>query len=101
MSSRNAYLSVEEQQVAAEIYRALGLAQEAFVAGERDAAKLLGIARQHLTEYPYIGVQYLEAVDPDSMEKRTGTIRRVALAIAAYVGKTRLIDNIIMDEQQL
>jgi len=46
-------------------------------------------------------VQYAEAVDPDSMEKRTGAIKRLALVIAAYVGKTRLIDNIIMDEQQL
>jgi pantoate--beta-alanine ligase len=101
MSSRNAYMSVEERRVATEIYHALGMAQEAFRMGERDAGKLLGIARKHLQGFPAIQVQYLEAVDPDSMEKRTGTIKRLALVIAAYVGKTRLIDNIIMDEQQL
>ncbi len=101
MSSRNAYLSAQERQVAAEICRALGIAQEAFVAGERDADKLLAVVRQHLAEFPAIQVQYLEAVDPDSMDKRTGSVRRVALAIAAYVGKTRLIDNTTMDEQQL
>ena len=101
MSSRNAYLRTEERLVAAEVYRALRLAQEAFQSGERDAEKLLAIARRHLEANPAIQVQYLEAVDPDTMEKCLGTVRRVALAIAAYVGKTRLIDNIIMDGQKL
>jgi pantoate--beta-alanine ligase len=100
MSSRNAYLSAEERRVAPEIYRALEKAEEMYRTGERDAERLLAIVEQHLDGFPAIQVQYLEAVDPNTMSKRTGMLGQVALAIAAYVGKTRLIDNIILDEQE-
>jgi pantoate--beta-alanine ligase len=100
MSSRNAYLSPEERTLATNIFKALSLAGESFWSGERDAAKLADIAKMYLQDYPGIEVQYLVAVNPDTMQKLTGTVRRVALAIAAYVGKTRLIDNIILEGQE-
>jgi pantoate--beta-alanine ligase len=100
MSSRNAYLSREERMLATQIYQALCRAKKEFLSGERDAKKLADITKKHLQRYPAIEIQYLEAVDPDSMQPLTGTVKQVALTLAAHVGKTRLIDNIILDEKE-
>ncbi|MBI3130041.1 MAG: pantoate--beta-alanine ligase [Acidobacteria bacterium] len=99
MSSRNAYLSEEERGRALSISRGLLAAEVAFHAGERKVAHLLEIARAALTE-PMKGVdqlQYLELVDAQTLDGHQGEVdRTVALCVAAYVGATRLIDNVIL-----
>ncbi len=99
MSSRNAYLSEDERGRALSISRGLLAAEVAFHQGERKVARLLEIAKSALTE-PMKGVdqlQYLELVDAQTLDAHQGEVdRTVALCVAAYVGATRLIDNVIL-----
>ncbi|WP_038937220.1 pantoate--beta-alanine ligase [Bradyrhizobium japonicum] len=95
MSSRNKYLTSDERKRALAISRALFTAEAAFRAGEREAKRLTDTARRHLTELDQL--QYLELVDPDSLEPATSPLgRRTVLCVAAYIGSTRLIDNVIL-----
>jgi pantoate--beta-alanine ligase len=72
----------------------LRAASEAFLAGERDAAALLSRARGHLDTRSCVKVDYLEIRDAESLQQIDGPVTRPAvLAVAAYVGATRLIDN--------
>jgi len=96
MSSRNRYLSSEERRQARVLWRALRAIEARYAAGERDAQKLLAAGRMVLAEEPPVRVDYLRIVDPDTladMEKVRGT---ALAAVAAYVGTTRLIDNVLL-----
>ncbi|MDB5100531.1 MAG: pantoate/beta-alanine ligase [Cyanobacteria bacterium RYN_339] len=94
LSSRNIYLDPAERQAALAIPRALQAGwEQARVAGSRPSAVLEAAAR-HLTG---MQVQYLSLVDRDSLEPATDLGRPAVLAIAAYSGKTRLIDNVALD----
>lgn len=96
MRSRNRYLSDEERRRAHAISRGLFAAAGEFRAGERSAKKLVAIARWHLEAV--VGLQYLELVDRDTLEPAESPLRRpVVLCAAAYVGSTRLIDNVILE----
>jgi len=95
MSSRNAYLSPEDRLRAVCLSRGLFAAEEAFQGGERNPERLLAIARGHLTAVDEI--QYLELVDTQSLESLGHEITRTAaMCVAVMVGKTRLIDNILL-----
>jgi len=95
LSSRNTYLDEDARRRALCLSEGLLAAKAAFDAGERQAAKLLEIARGPLSGVD--SVQYLELVDAQSLESFQGAIdRTVALCVAAYVGSTRLIDNVVM-----
>ncbi|WP_439406388.1 pantoate--beta-alanine ligase [Bradyrhizobium sp. DASA03076] len=95
MSSRNRYLNKEERQRALAISRGLFAAEAEFRAGERQCEKLIAIARQHLDEVDRL--QYIEIVDSDTLEPALSPLRHpAALCAAAYVGSTRLIDNLIL-----
>lgn len=95
MSSRNAYLSPEERKRALFISKGLLAAQKAFEGGERDPKILLALAREPLSGVDRI--QYLELVDAASLDSLEGSVSRTcALCIAAYVGATRLIDNVVL-----
>ena len=95
LSSRNTYLDDDARRRALCLSEGLLAAKAAFDAGERQAAKLLEIARGPLSGVD--SVQYLELVDAQSLESFQGAIdRTVALCVAAYVGSTRLIDNVVM-----
>jgi len=95
MSSRNRYLSKEERQRALAINRALTAALDEFRAGERNVEKLIAIAKGHLEAVDR--VQYLELVDGDTLNTADSPLRRpAALCAAAYVGSTRLIDNVML-----
>ena len=94
-SSRNTYLSPQEREAAVVLSRALYRGEELLRAGETDAARVTAAVREILEAEPLAKVDYVEAVDFDNLqpvEKVTGTL---LLAIAVYIGKTRLIDNII------
>jgi len=96
MSSRNAYLDPEERKSALVLYRALRSAEASFAGGERDSARLIRAGKQEFSLEPGARLDYFEIVDPGSLEP-VRTIRTPALiAVAASVGSTRLIDNLIV-----
>jgi pantoate--beta-alanine ligase len=95
MSSRNTYLSPEDRKRALCLQRGLTAASEAFRKGNHQASRLATIARKELAEADE--VQYCQLVDAYSMEAMKGEITRTAaLCMAAVIGKTRLIDNVIL-----
>lgn len=93
-SSRNGYLTPQERSIAPEIYRALTKAAVEFEEGERDRKKLLRQAQDHLQTIDPIDVQYLELLSWDRFEADDVVTTPSILAIAAVLGKTRLIDNV-------
>lgn len=96
MSSRNAYLNAQERREALVLSRALKEIEKRFAAGERDSARLIAAGKSVVEGEPAARLDYLSIVDPDSLEP-VGRIAGSALvAIAAWVGTTRLIDNVVL-----
>ncbi len=98
LSSRNAYLKPAERRAAMLLSRALGAAHAAFVAGTTDAAALADAARRVLATDPAIRPEYVEAVNPESLQPVTVAAGDTLLAVAARLGATHLIDNIILGQ---
>jgi len=96
MSSRNVFLSPGEREEALGIFRALDGADGAFRGGERSGPALLERAREILSRHPGLQVQYVELVDPASLDPVEEAREGVVLAIAATCGRTRLIDNAVL-----
>ncbi len=94
MSSRNARLSPPQRRAAAVLYRGLSKARRAFRGGERSASALIGIVRRTLRTEPSIRVEYVSLVDPDRLLQLRRAARGAVVAVAAYLGDVRLIDNI-------
>jgi pantoate--beta-alanine ligase len=98
MSSRNAYLSPDERLRALALSRALGAARVSFEQGERDAARLVDRARAALHETAGVRVDYLELRDAETLAELQGPVTgRAVMAVAAFVGTTRLIDNQLLE----
>lgn len=96
LSSRNIYLSADERKRALCISLGLSAAEAAFLAGEREAASLLTHATECL--WGVDELQYCELVDAQTLDPVVGQVdRAVAICVAAYVGSTRLIDNILLN----
>jgi len=93
LSSRNVYLDANERREATLIHRAIVEVQAAFAAGTRDANALVQQAKERLDTGRSVRPEYIELVDPDSLEPVTAATAGDVLAIAAHVGRTRLIDN--------
>jgi pantoate--beta-alanine ligase len=99
ISSRNLYLSAEEQQSAAVIHRALQKAKETYKKGERHAARLDDLVRATIESEPRVRVDYVSLVDAETLESLDKLDERpILIAVAAYVGKTRLIDNLLLNK---
>jgi pantoate ligase/cytidylate kinase len=99
LSSRNQYLSETEKQDAAVIFRSLQRAVTVYHQGERRVREVLNVVKQTLGTVPTVKLQYLELVDAATLTPIADTIpdhRPVLLAIAAHVGQTRLIDNVML-----
>jgi pantoate--beta-alanine ligase len=96
MSSRNAYLNPDQRQQALVLSRSLRRVEELFGQGERDAAKLEVAGRHVVAEEPAVRLDYLAIVDPDSLEPVNPAAPGALVAVAAYVGTTRLIDNHVL-----
>jgi pantoate--beta-alanine ligase len=94
LSSRNAYLSPEERKAALVLSISLRWAERAVAAGERDATKVIGGIRAAIEAEPLARVDYVEAVDPVNLEPLAGIHGDVLIALAVFIGSTRLIDNI-------
>jgi pantoate--beta-alanine ligase len=96
MSSRNVYLSPEERRSATVLSRGLFQAREAFASGEREAKKLVKVVLDVLATEPVVKVQYVSCADPDTLLELEGEAESALISLAVTVGKTRLIDNIIL-----
>src|ERR1700675_784920 len=96
MSSRNAYLRPEERTAAAVLHRALEAARDALRAGERDALQLQQLLRRIIESEPLARIDYAEIVDEQSFEPVVRVARPCYALLAVYLGKTRLIDNLLI-----
>ncbi len=97
MSSRNEYLNEKERKVAPKIYQSLILAKNMLLRGERDTEKIKNEMRKFLESAKLIKVQYIDIVDADTLEPLKNARGRVMVALAVFLGRARLIDNIIVD----
>jgi pantoate--beta-alanine ligase len=96
MSSRNVYLSPEERVAASAIPRALFAALERFRSGERAAAALRELVRRTLTTTP-VRLEYVSVSDLETFQEVEYVERPALLLVAAWIGTTRLIDNVLLD----
>ncbi len=97
MSSRNAYLNREERGRALVLRRSLEQVQREFQGGERIAAKLISAAKEVFAREPQVALDYFEIVDPDTLDPVERISQKTLVAVAAYVGSTRLIDNTVLN----
>jgi len=98
LSSRNRYLSAEERVRATAIVGGLRAAAAAFARGERDAATLGGLVRAPI-ERELDRIDYVDVADPDSLAPASGRVgERALVAVAAHIGRARLIDNTVLGE---
>jgi len=100
MSSRNAYLDPKQRQQALVLHRALAGVQQMAERGELGAAKLAAAGRQEIASEPAVRLDYFELVDPDTLDPVADASRGALVAVAAYVGSTRLIDNIVLRSRE-
>jgi pantoate--beta-alanine ligase len=96
MSSRNIYLSSEERTAALALSQSLRAAQEQYREGERNVHWLITSVRSMLQSAQGVSMQYAEIVDPQNLEAPAIANDDSVIAVAAFVGKTRLIDNVIL-----
>jgi pantoate--beta-alanine ligase len=96
LSSRNAYLSTPDRERARILSRALFAVRDAFTHGERSTAALEALGNSLVRSEPRITVEYLAVMDPETLEPVELASRGSIVAIAARVGQTRLIDNVIL-----
>lgn len=95
-SSRNTYLSAEERQAALVLSQAVKLGQELVAAGETDANKIVSEMRDLIEKEPLARIDYVKAVDGLTMQQIDTVKEPMLVALAVYIGKTRLIDNFMI-----
>jgi pantoate--beta-alanine ligase len=98
MSSRNAYLSEEERKQATVLYRALGVANEMYVSGERDAAVIKARMAESIGSTPLGKLDYAEVVDSETLHPIDKLEGKPVALVAAQFGRSRLIDNHLLGE---
>jgi pantoate--beta-alanine ligase len=96
MSSRNAYLNAEERKRALVLHRSLERVQKLVASGERDALPLVSAGKDEFSRESGVRLDYFETVDPDTLDPVDEISKGALVAVAAYVGATRLIDNILL-----
>ena len=95
-SSRNTYLNKEEREAALVLSRAVFHGESMMKNGERDAEAVLAAMRELIESEPLARIDYVEMVDSDSIQPLTRAEGSVLVAMAVYIGNTRLIDNFMM-----
>lgn len=98
-SSRNTYLSAEERQAALVLSRAVNYGKELVAAGETDARQLVAKMKALIEKEPMARIDYVKAVDGLTMQQIDRVQRPMLVALAVYIGKTRLIDNFIVADE--
>jgi len=96
MSSRNAYLNTEQRMRALVLHRSLMLVQRLAEAGERSAARLLAAGREEFAGEDSVRLDYFEIVDAETLDPIEDVSGGALVAVAGFVGSTRLIDNIVL-----
>ena len=96
MSSRNAYLNEDERRAAPALYRALSSAKAKFESGVRNADVLRAAVLETLSAEPRVSVQYVSVADPDTIAELCEVRGGALLSAAVVIGKTRLIDNVLL-----
>ena len=99
-SSRNTYLNPEERKAALVLSRAVRLGQKMAEDGVKDANEIVKAMKAEIATEPLAVIDYVDAVDMDNLEKVDKMEGSVLIAMAVYIGKTRLIDNFISKEQK-
>lgn len=97
MSSRNSYLNPKERQAAVVLWRALSLARDMYFKGERHADHLRRAMTQLLSEEPLAKIDYVSVADIHTLHELDWIERAALVSMAVRIGKTRLIDNIILE----
>jgi pantoate--beta-alanine ligase len=97
MSSRNVYLDPEQRKAATVLFRSLSAAKELYESGERDADKIREKMKEVLADEPLANVQYVSCADYDTLEELDEIKEKALLSMAVFVGKTRLIDNFVLE----
>jgi len=100
LSSRNVYLNAEERKAAIVLHRALRAAKSELAAGVRDALELQRVLHRVLSAEKLVRVDYAEIVDAGAFEPLTRVSKACYVFLAAYVGKTRLIDNLFVEPRE-
>jgi pantoate--beta-alanine ligase len=98
MSSRNSYLSAEERVSALSLKKGLHLASALVATGEKDPGKIKNSVRELILNHPFTEIDYITICDPEKLTDIERVDGPSLLALAVRVGKTRLIDNIILRE---
>ena len=98
MSSRNAYLSPDERRGAPALFRALEAGRAAFESGERDGAAIRRVVSRVLSTEPVLEEDYVSLADPETLAETLRVEGRSLLSLAARLGRTRLIDNVVLGE---
>ena len=96
MSSRNAYLDAQQRKVALVLHRSLLRVEKSWEGGEYNAAKLVAVGREEFAREDSVALDYFEIIDPESLDPIDKVVNGALVAVAAYVGRTRLIDNIVL-----
>ena len=96
MSSRNTYLDREQRKRALVLHRSLMHIQKLAESGEQEAAKLVAAGREDFAQVPSVRLDYLEIVHPDTLDPVKDISAGALAAVAAFVGSTRLIDNLLL-----
>lgn len=96
MSSRNAYLAPNERKAALVLHRALVRIESEVQRGERRSSRLIEVGRQVFCAEGLARLDYVQIVDPDSLEAMENLSKPALIAVAAHVGSTRLIDNVVL-----
>jgi pantoate--beta-alanine ligase len=96
LSSRNSYLNDAERQTALSLYRALKKAEALALAGEKESKAILGGVRAEIEKEPLARIQYAKLCHPETLEDVEKIASEAVLALAVFVGKTRLIDNTVL-----
>lgn len=95
-SSRNTYLNAEERQAALILSKSLKLGKDAISNGEKDVQTIKDIIRKNIETEPLARIDYVEVVDFENIQRVDTITGETLVAIAVYIGKTRLIDNFIV-----
>jgi len=101
MSSRNTYLNPEERAAALCLYRGIQAAREWVAAGEKSRDRIVAGVREIITQTPYSRIDYVELVDPDTLQAVEAIRGEARLVLAVWINNTRLIDNTLLTETRL
>ena len=101
MSSRNVYLNKEERKSALSLYQGLRLAKELFERGERNPSVIRKTVEEFILSHPKTKIDYVEIVSPEDLKPVKEVKEGDVIALAVFVGKTRLIDNYVFGREKL